>query len=718
MRWLSCLGCIFAELRSEDAVARVQPGAHFRLNQLVAHLAALQDTADSPAVAAEALAGAEAETADAPDASTEAQSSDQAPTEGAASSAQPARRARTERRSKELAAGLEHHWEAQEGAALTTVGQEKLDPEEQLSPRPSRKDRLEAMHGAANIRSRYYSKLGMDMSDAPTSARVDAAGETALWGLAGAAVGKPAEVSCPEHCERKGAFVKTLALNQTCTIYSTGSATSTSKHCDGICCAKSLVDEPAVWRIKGAKMKRMSLTWDFLVKNGMALPGKGGGIGPRLVQTILRCADTQPGPLRVPVWGTMTEVECVPFEHVVRGAQLAQVKLASADVSQNFQRLMHYARAALFGEKDAGDRQAASHSLAALVGQLVRENRGVAEKVPNWFGWRDALEHAARWNVPLNVLESATVIQDTSSRAQAVLNVYGGGLKNSRAAHFYRTIVEAVKDGLPAAKSGIALWRILNAVEYLAELGKGAGAVDMALFRDFIVMELVEASMDLHDPNRKPTLQEVYTRYCESHPEGPLGPGPDGIRARPAGEATTRGYPERSCLGETRDIHAFVLFAFGVLDPLHEIVRSRVAPVCGSGSGASVTLLPRAGHFSAAGYDNETFSEHTAQCSDPHERNTCLEGEVPWCPTGEHQGQMCCCTEDGLDASVGVDDDDEIMVLKHPRAPTAVLPIRTCSSERLRLLQLKSERYAELEAREAEAEKEPIESIRPSVRHY
>ena len=57
-------------------------------------------------------------------------------------------------------------------------------------------------------------------------------------------------------------------------------------------------------------------------------------------------------------------------------------------------------------------------------------------------------------------------------------------------------------------------------------------------------------------------------------------------------------------------------------------------------------------------------------------------------------------------------------VLKHPRAPTAVLPIRTCSSERLRLLQLKSERYAELEAREAEAEKEPIESIRPSVRHY
>ena len=62
-----------------------------------------------------ALEGAEAETADAadaPDASTEAQSSDQAPTEGAASSAQPARRARTERRSKELAAGLEHHWEA------------------------------------------------------------------------------------------------------------------------------------------------------------------------------------------------------------------------------------------------------------------------------------------------------------------------------------------------------------------------------------------------------------------------------------------------------------------------------------------------------------------------------------------------------------------------------------------------------------------------------
>ena len=73
------------------------------------------------------------------------------------------------------------------------------------------------------------------------------------------------------------------------------------------------MDEPAVWRIKGAKMKRMSLTWDFVVKNGMALPGKGGGIGPRLVQTILRCADTQPGPLRVPVWGTMTEVAEAPW---------------------------------------------------------------------------------------------------------------------------------------------------------------------------------------------------------------------------------------------------------------------------------------------------------------------------------------------------------------------------------------------------------------------
>ena len=36
------------------------------------------------------------------------------------------------------------------------------------------------------------------------------------------------------------------------------------------------------------------------------------------------------------------------------------------------------------------------------------------------------------------VLESATVIQDTSSRAGAVLNVYGGTYENSRAARFYR----------------------------------------------------------------------------------------------------------------------------------------------------------------------------------------------------------------------------------------------------------------------------------------
>ena len=34
-------------------------------------------------------------------------------------------------------------------------------------------------------------------------------------------------------------------------------------------------------------------------------------------------------------------------------------------------------------------------------------------------------------------------------------------------------------------------------VEYLAELGKGAGAVDMALFRDFIVMELSRSALAL-----------------------------------------------------------------------------------------------------------------------------------------------------------------------------------------------------------------------------
>lgn len=398
----------------------------------------------------------------------------------------------------------------------------------------------------------------------------------------------------------------------------------------------------------------------YFIAHGLSSQ-EGGGVGPRLFETIRQCGVTET--LAVPVWAaamSTAQAECVPFELVVRGARLAMVKLQAADTTRSFKRLV--SSAARTAASRGRDKEAVASTgntfsqfrsnAYTTLGQFSSKNKGLVERLPTWLG-RGLLEDAAR---------DVRWVQDSGVVIQEVLFSHDGRSTEGRPERFYRRLVAAAH-GLGTEDPA----RVSEAVEYLAELGGSAGAVDAALFHDFTTA-LIDASVGLVEAGEAPSLTGLYQAYCAAHPAGPLGPGP----------------PVDDCVPQARAVNAFLVFAFGVLDPLHSIVASAYAPVCGTAAQEVQVTRVQPGGFMP----------------------TCARGEEGWLQ--EHGRPPCCCAftaleEENIDSEElshlraedlgalqwsGAQDWGEMLhlhatVVYRSRTAGTELPVRTCTAARL-----------------------------------
>jgi hypothetical protein len=392
-----------------------------------------------------------------------------------------------------------------------------------------------------------------------------------------------------------------------------------------------------------------------------------GGIGSRLLTTLGHCRQSLSlvndarVPLQVPVYSGMTEVQCVPFSLVIRGAALAEKKLAASDTGELLRKAAWgTAKSLLMGtnEQDALKWNQVGKQLYSKVGEISRSKIGMVDNMYNFWGLKGKLQEAARQAPVGNLLDSAPVIDELRrgayARAGTILPQGSIALHRNRAWHFYRIFALAAEHGLPYPKAKGSKKRVeksLNrAVEYLAELGQGAGAIDTILFMDF-TKKLVEVSTriavetECFARKEKCSLDDVYREYCRENPEGPLGP----LDAPSTGMADYA-----KCISDVRAVDALRVFSFFFLDQLKDVVTSQYAPVCGSAA-------KRTEVFS---FDPDTEG---GLCPIT---GGCPRGETPFC-YADRARPACCAAEECLQVDVETSEAAYHAAAKHPLAWTA-----------------------------------------------
>lgn len=394
------------------------------------------------------------------------------------------------------------------------------------------------------------------------------------------------------------------------------------------------------------------LDMELLRRLGLSSENVRYDVGSRMFRMMQDCAGEE---LRVAVYISFTEVVCVPFTDVVTGAELALVKLASTNGTKAVGRLL----------RNLGNADSRRDAARQVRANWRRGLGGFKQRHPGWF---------SRWLPDTATEDNAPTMLHSRREAGLVIQEIRAG----RAERFYRDAVHAASVGLAGRHAPVEL-----TVEYLAELGRSAPAVDMALFGDFtaeLVAGAVELAMGANGEPQEVKLEDVYRWYCDRNPAGPVGTAQPG--------------PVELCLLHTRSAHALAMFAFGVLDPFAQVVASTFGPVCGTAT-------------ESVGLRRQDEVEGAPLCDRAPRDGLCIPAEESWCfaPKDRHWLSPCCCGFDSVEMSVSAQTMSSGMMAgaypeHNPFDPTSLeavlsekeyatrtagraLPVKTCSASRL-----------------------------------